>query len=233
MKTALIIGHPGHELRVLKFIELFKPLVFVLTDGSGLRGQSRLERSRRVFERYGCDVAPLFGRFTDNEAYEMMLHGPEKFVSLRDEILNTLELHAIDFVFGDACEGVEPTHDVCRYMINSCATKMSFLNYEFSLCSTSLPVGPGLLSKLSDLDKAGRDGVLAEYPEMAQEVAMARQRFGDAAFDHEFLSPARIDVRTWGKGIPRYETLGLEMTSKGECEEAITFAHIEKINAAL
>jgi hypothetical protein len=31
---AVVIGHPGHELRIYRFIEIYKPRVYKLTDGS-------------------------------------------------------------------------------------------------------------------------------------------------------------------------------------------------------
>ena len=33
--TALVIGHPGHELLVHGWLEVARPIVFVFTDGSG------------------------------------------------------------------------------------------------------------------------------------------------------------------------------------------------------
>jgi hypothetical protein len=34
-RAALVIAHPGHELRALHWLRLSRPCVFVLTDGSG------------------------------------------------------------------------------------------------------------------------------------------------------------------------------------------------------
>jgi hypothetical protein len=43
-----MIAHPGHELRVHHWIERTRPLVFVLTDGSGHTGVSRLASTTAV-----------------------------------------------------------------------------------------------------------------------------------------------------------------------------------------
>src|SRR6266699_30347 len=78
-RAALVIAHPGHELRVHAWVELAQPLAFVLTDGSGHTGQSRLaSTSRLVDER-------------------------------------------IDYVVGDAFEGHNPGHDLCRVIIDAAA----------------------------------------------------------------------------------------------------------------
>ena len=40
-KTALMVAHPGHELRVWHWLEIECPRVVVVTDGSGRSGASR------------------------------------------------------------------------------------------------------------------------------------------------------------------------------------------------
>jgi hypothetical protein len=47
-ESALIIAHPGHEIRVHGWLERAKPVVYVLTDGSGRSGQSRLASTARL-----------------------------------------------------------------------------------------------------------------------------------------------------------------------------------------
>src|SRR4051794_29308473 len=53
-RAALVVAHPGHELRVHGWIEAVRPLVHVLTDGSGSSGRSRLESTRRVLGPTGA-----------------------------------------------------------------------------------------------------------------------------------------------------------------------------------
>ena len=42
-RCALVVAHPGHELRVYGWLALRKPDVYILTDGSGHTGNSRLD----------------------------------------------------------------------------------------------------------------------------------------------------------------------------------------------
>jgi hypothetical protein len=51
--AALVIAHPGHELRVHGWLEWARPTVFVLTDGSGQGSHGRLASSARLIERSG------------------------------------------------------------------------------------------------------------------------------------------------------------------------------------
>ena len=47
-KAALVISHPGHELCVHHWLETARPDVFVLTDGSGRSGISRLDSTTKI-----------------------------------------------------------------------------------------------------------------------------------------------------------------------------------------
>ena len=50
---AVIISHPGHELRVHHWLEQAKPAVCVLTDGSGHTQRSRLDSTTGVLSGAG------------------------------------------------------------------------------------------------------------------------------------------------------------------------------------
>lgn len=75
-KAALVIGHPGHELRVHHWLEKARPLVLVLTDGSGHLSAGRLDRTAAVLA--GADASPaanFFGKTSDRELYRAILTG--------------------------------------------------------------------------------------------------------------------------------------------------------------
>src|SRR4029077_339919 len=73
--AALVIGHPGHELRVHHWLEIDRPLTFVLTDRSGRGQQSRLPSTAKVLRNAGAKSATVFGRWTDAQAYQILLCG--------------------------------------------------------------------------------------------------------------------------------------------------------------
>src|SRR4051812_8757577 len=72
-RAALIIAHPGHELRVHHWLEQAKPLVFVLTDGSGRTTQSRLASTSKILQQAGATSGSIYGRFPDATIYSIML----------------------------------------------------------------------------------------------------------------------------------------------------------------
>jgi hypothetical protein len=118
-RVALILGHPGHELRVLNFLETYRPRVYVLTDGSGKDKVSRVGRTQTILTKSGCSMSPVMGKFTDREIYSLMREGnADPLRETMQEILADMIEHDIDFVAGDSIEGFNPTHDLCRYMIN-------------------------------------------------------------------------------------------------------------------
>src|SRR5688572_16300149 len=72
-KCALVIGHPGHELRVLGWLRATKALVVVLTDGSGHGGNPRLALTKRLIEITDAEASPLYGVTSDLEIYRAIL----------------------------------------------------------------------------------------------------------------------------------------------------------------
>ena len=72
-KTALVIGHPGHELRVFHWLEVMRPAVFVFTDGSGRQGPSRLPSTTRILDQVGAATGLFYGPLTDAAAYTAIL----------------------------------------------------------------------------------------------------------------------------------------------------------------
>src|SRR5205814_10133217 len=71
--AALIIGHPGHELRIHHWLETARPLTFVLTDASGRGQRARLPSTASILRKPGARAAPIVGRQTDAQAYEIPL----------------------------------------------------------------------------------------------------------------------------------------------------------------
>lgn len=119
-RAALVIAHPGHELRVYHWLGLVRPQVFILTDGSGHTGQSRLARTTGLLDSLGARRGSIYGRFTDGEVYSALLAGDQvPFINLAVELAEELIAHRIEYVAGDALEGYNPTHDICRFIINA------------------------------------------------------------------------------------------------------------------
>ncbi len=77
--VALIIAHPGHELRIYKFLQVYKPRVYLITDGSGGEQASRVQSTKEVLESCGATLAEGFDIVPDKKIYQELLHYKVKF----------------------------------------------------------------------------------------------------------------------------------------------------------
>src|SRR5215471_6691458 len=70
---ALVVAHPGHELRVFGWLSRNKPRVYVMTDGSAQGGSHRIRSSARLLEAVGSEADRVFGEITDADMYRAIL----------------------------------------------------------------------------------------------------------------------------------------------------------------
>jgi hypothetical protein len=183
-QPALIIAHPGHELMVFGWVEEARPRVSILTDGSGRNGVSRIASSEKVLRAADADTGTVWGAITDREFYEAVLDGNlgafiDLAVRLGDELAETKPTHVV----GDAREGFNPTHDICRMIIDAAVqrarhTGASIDNYAFFLfaphekCPADLREGAIWLT-LDDDQIERKLAAARAYPELAQEAEAA------------------------------------------------------------
>ena len=193
-RAALVIAHPGHELRVHGWLEAARPRVCVLTDGSGRTGRSRLDSTTRVLDAAGARKGPVYGPLSDGELYAAVLeHEHAPFTRLVEELAATFVRERVEFVAGDAEEGYNPSHDICRLLVNAAVrlvngtTGARIANYDFTLvgpschCPEHLRAG----SLRLDLDEAAFARKLSaahNYPELRVEVEAALSGAGSAGF---------------------------------------------------
>src|SRR5215469_13765900 len=110
---ALIVAHPGHELVLFGWMEDVRPVVSILTDGSGRGGESRLASSLRVIRDIGAMPGLLAG-LTDRQFYDAVLEtNIDLFVDLAVRLGETFAARQPLYVASDAREGFNPTHDLC------------------------------------------------------------------------------------------------------------------------
>lgn len=234
--SALVIAHPGHELRVFHWLETTRPTVFVLTDGSGRSGSSRLPSTTRLVDQVQAGVGSIYGRITDGEAYAALLnHEFETFINLARELASQLIEKQIDLVAGDALEGYNPTHDVCRLIINTAITMVNesgvtqVRNFDFPLTGA-----PGALSvngrggcidlRLDDTAFMRKMSAARAYVELDAEVDAAIRENRVEAFRVECLRP----VKELAAGFefndkPYYERYGEEQVAGGHYSHVIRF----------
>lgn len=184
-RAVLVIAHPGHELRVHGWLETARPDVWVITDGSGRSDRSRIDSTTRVLEATGAAAGPIYGEFSDADLYNAVLnldHGC--FTQLVDQLAAALVRDRVDVIAGDAEEGYNPAHDICRLVINAAVrlarrrSAKKIANYDFTLvgsperCSEALHTH-SLWLNLDDAAFARKLSAACNYPELQAEVQAA------------------------------------------------------------
>jgi hypothetical protein len=199
-RAALVVTHPGHELFVHAWMESARPVVFVLTDATGT-STPYLPATAEVVERAGCRLGPLFGRCTDAGLRLAVLNADhERFVSLAAELADDFVREDIDCVVGDAAEGHNLSHDVCRLIIDAAVAQASrrrptLKNYELVL-NAPIVAAPAHLSQRSlrlQLDPeawARKYNATFAYAEPTSDVAWTVEHFGLDSLQTEHLRPA-------------------------------------------
>jgi hypothetical protein len=181
----LAIAHPGHELRVHHWLETNRPEVWVLTDGSGHTGRSRIDSTTRVLRESGAVPGPVYAHLRDADLYDAVLsfeHHP--FIAVVDRLAAALMRENVTCIAGDAEEGYNPAHDLCRLIVNA-AVKLvmlkrdrQVLNYDFTLAGA--PAGGAeetregsVLLTLDDAAFTRKVSAARNYPELQAEVEAA------------------------------------------------------------
>jgi hypothetical protein len=234
-RYALVVGHPGHELRVFGWMSEYKPRVYVITDGSGRSGISRTSSTAALLERLGIRHGEPFGAMSDAEAYGAILtQDPSRFLKLVDELAFSFIRRQIDCVAGDAAEGFNPTHDVCRALVNAAVllaqrmTGTEIANFEFLLteweqqCAEPLHDEHCLHWTLDDQLLSEKIAAAERYAELKDEVRRAVGQHGEGYFRRECLRKVVNPVPRYDPSKkPFYETWGERQVSKGEYQSVI------------
>lgn len=245
-RGALIIAHPGHELRVHRWLEIARPAVFVFTDGSGRTAQSRLASTTAVINSSAARPGSIYGRWTDREIYELILAGNVRpLAAAARELAAALRAEVLDYVVADAIEGYNPSHDLCRHIVNAAvalvekAEGRTLANYDFLLVGRPDECPEDLRGEAIrvDLDEAALERKLAaaeNYHELKAEVETIRRQFGTAPFLTEYLRPASVDLSGHSSAIPYYESFGEKQVAAGFYEHVIRYAsHMRPLVRAL
>lgn len=246
-KSALVIGHPGHELRVFHWLEIMRPAVFVITDGSGRSGSSRLPSTTRILGQVGASRGSFYGPITDGAAYVAILnHDFDFFSGLMRGLARYLIEERVSYVAGDALEGYNPTHDACRLVIGAAVemvrrtTGRSVENFEFLL--TGRPDNRGasgddqtIKLDLDDDAFARKMSVARSYAELESEVSEAIALNRLDAFRVECLHRVRNRPPVLAADYkPYYEQYGEQQVSSGHYYQVIRYReHLMPLGEAL
>lgn len=231
--AVLCVAHPGHELRVYGWLALARPLVVVLTDGSGRSGRDRLEVTRAALGETGAKAGEPFGAFSDRAAYALILSGKaDLLIGLVEQLADSIVGSGARYVVGDAAEGYNPMHDLCRVAINAAVLTARrrgsrVLNFDFPLVARPDACPGALLPRAVEirLDEAWLERKLnaaRRSDDLAVDVDQALREAGVDAFRIELLRPVEAQP---GDGLPDeppfYERWGEERVASGKYSHVV------------
>jgi hypothetical protein len=229
------MAHPGHELRLHGWMERTKPLVCVLTNGAGHGERSRLDSTTRLLHAAGARPGSLYGRLSDRAVYQALLTGEyQGLLACATELAACLVAERTHLVVGDACEGYNPTHDICRAIINAAvviaarALARPIANHVFAtIGDPAAPPrdadGPPITVQLDDAELRRKLAAARAYVELADEVNAALAGSGEAAFRTEYLwCVGALHVQPWASP-PHYENHGAARVAEGYYQRVVRY----------
>ncbi len=172
-------------------------------------------------------------------------HEFDLFVGLARELCGAFLVERIDYVAGDALEGYNPMHDVCRLVINAAVTVARrarghrVANFEFSLIGQPVchepPHSDGICRLLDDAAFARKMAAAKGYAELAGEVHATLERTSTDALRVECLRPVGPgpgDYRC--DQLPFYEQYGEKQVAAGYYHRVLRYhEHIVPLAEAL
>ncbi|WP_269930191.1 hypothetical protein [Aminobacter sp. HY435] len=236
MKTILILAHPGHELRIFHWMETTRPVVCILTDGSGGNQSSRTAYSRETLDAVGAEPGPVFGQVPDRDWYEAILTGnAAPFLKAANEAFEIVEGAAVVTVVADAVDGYNPIHDLSSAIGEAVAARLAASGSVVTrLASAAIPgvVGSEVTEVCLDAEARVRKmAAVRAYVPLAEE---ARRIFEEApdSFAREALIRQDFD---WPEGFqPHWEKFAKERVATGRYATPISYRdHVLPIARAI
>ena len=237
-RWAFVIAHPGHELRAFHFLERARPLVAVLTDGSGAHGVSRLSDTTRLLDETGATCDSVYGGLTDAEAYACLMSGDgSRFAQTAQKLSESFDEHGITAVLTDAAEGYNPVHDVCRSIAEAAVRLRGArapLLFEIDMVGHPDGAGAGIRLLLDEGAFARKLEAVRRYTALTGEAGAAFEQHGIEAFRTEFLRRSVIGALPPAGHRPYYEQVGEERVRQGHYRCALRYKeHVRPVLASL
>jgi hypothetical protein len=121
----LIGAHPGHELLLFHWMEIVRPAVFLLTDGSGATSPPRTAYSEACLRGVGARPRGAGLMMPDRRWYEAILrHESRPFLAVIDAIFAEARRLGATLIVSDAVDGYNPMHDLCAAIGAAVVTRL-------------------------------------------------------------------------------------------------------------
>jgi hypothetical protein len=236
-RTALIVAHPGHEGLLYGWMETLRPLVFILSDGSGRLGESRIRYSRRLIDRAGARAGAVFGAAPDARWYQAMLDGDIAFfMNWQKQIEDAVADDTVSQLLCDPVELYNPLHDLGNAMCHGVARLLEHRG------GTSLPVwtfpimtAPKWFGsryqeiRMTEAMLARKQRATADYVPLAAEATELAETLG-SGFERLYPEGAGYAWAQTPERKPFYEEYGETRIREAQYKTLITYRdHVRPI----
>ena len=247
-RCALVVAHPGHEVRTFGWYERARPTLFVLTAGTRAGAEERIWFSRRIADKLGAPVGELFGSFHDRAIYEAVLgRRSALFAEWVGALANALAALEPELVVSDGWQMYNLSHDLVHVMARVAVAQaarrlgraIQLLEYDTvpRQLGAELPVGAEVLRvELDDAALARKHAVAVDYPDLRSELAEVLSLEGlDAQRTEIYRAPLDLESLLLSpRATPPYERFGAERVAAGVYRECIRWStHVRPIAQAL
>jgi len=223
-EAALIVAHPGHELRVRGWMERAAPRLFVLTDGSGSDGRPRIESTLNVARACNSKPGAVFGRFKDRDFYRMILDcDVDPCVRIVNEIAESLVAARIEIVVADSWQMYNPVHDVCSILAGLAASAAGIEEIEYPVVDTPVEREPRATFTLTDEALERKIRAAREYTQLKDDIDTVLARGVESLRIESFYAPGSCrPLRDAKSGRPFYEVHGEERVAEHRYDTVLT-----------
>jgi hypothetical protein len=227
-RAALVVGHPGHELRLFHWLERARPVVCVITDGSG-SGRSRIRSSVELIAASGSTAGPVMGAFTDAATYEaIMQRNVAPVAAMTESIAEALIEQGVQYVVADAFELYSPTHDLCAVIATLAAARAQAATgnvverYDYAV--TTAASGTGIVFDLDDADVQRKLAAAHRFEHLTNEVDDFLASLGRQELAREILRPVSTSIELPVPiRKPSYETYGESRVASGRYRTVLRY----------
>jgi hypothetical protein len=240
--SAIIVAHPGHELLLHHWLEIDRPIVFALTDGSGGHGEDRRATSLRIIQSAGASVGPVFGLAPDKRWYAAILAGEYGLFDQAAHLIAAACRNAgVRRIVTDSIEFYNPMHDLCNALAAGIVRSLrgggaaDVELFDYAIECPDLRNGPAAMEfTLTDEALRRKLGAIASYLPLAAEADRHAEAFRNHASERLY---ALDTMGEWPLQLveePFYEQFGRRRISDGVYRQLITYhAHVRPMALAL
>ncbi|MBL8545991.1 MAG: hypothetical protein JNL81_05970 [Hyphomonadaceae bacterium] len=247
-RAALVIAHPAHEIRILRWLSLVRPHVYILTQGSRSGADNtRRAASERLIEAHGASVAKAWAGAWDRDLYDMLLDGRyHDLLSWVDQLTADFIAREVDLVVADSWQRYNVAHDLA-YVITALAAQRAREALGREVVLVTYPVVPLVMTseashapllaqfKLSSDAVAEKRSAMSQIPDIALEASAIDEAEGEEAHAAETFNaaPSLTTILNTPRETPAYEVFGEERVKAGIYTDVVRWPHVQRACEAL